>query len=377
MGSISRILLAAAIVTAAGACRGKDKTRRAPANGAEVKLAAAPAPVADLGFVTGSVWLGEERDHRVRPLRLDPKTGAWVAQGGGEVDLFPTDLIRKGDLLVIAAQGATEADHVEQLAVIRGGAVAFFGPRGPAVRNPSASKTGAVLVVEANVDGHHDLYRIELDGRVARLSLTPEGNFEPAVSPDGEVIAFASSRDGQAEIYRMPAAGGPATRLTSFHKDDWSPQWSADATQLAFLSDREGTPRVFVMAPDGTGQRRVSDDHQPETVEDRPRWAPIGAALAFLAGKPAAPVLAVVEGGKVRTLTPSGSADTDFAWSPGGQHLAVVRHPVTAGGLGPAEIVFVRVSDAQVIGKAAPPAGTPRVLRWVAGTGTATGRSPQ
>ena len=355
-----RIVLVAALVTVG--CRDRARARPAPRDAGPVAAAIA-APPAGLGVVTGTVWIAEERDHVVQPVRLDPRKGAWVAHGGGSLHLFPTDVRRKGDLVVIATQGETEADHVEQLAVVRGGAVAAFGPRAQAVRNPTASADGATVVVEVAVDGRRELVRIDADGRQTPLTSNPEGNLEPALSPDGTTLAFTSSRDGQAEVYRMPAAGGDATRLTSFHKDDWSPRWSADGARLAFLSDREGLQRLYTMASDGSGQARVTDDQDPATTEDQPRFAPRGGALAFLRGRAARPVLALADGGAVRTLTPDGMADTDLAWSPDATMLVVVRRPVQAAGLGPAAVVFVRVSDGSVVATA--PAASPLAVRWL------------
>ncbi|HEY1087069.1 MAG TPA: hypothetical protein VGE37_05215 [Archangium sp.] len=47
----------------------------------------------------------------------------------------------------------------------------------------------------------------------------------PALSPDGKWIAFVSSRDGNAELYVMPRAGGTAQRVTFDPASDWKPAW--------------------------------------------------------------------------------------------------------------------------------------------------------
>jgi Tol biopolymer transport system component len=52
----------------------------------------------------------------------------------------------------------------------------------------------------------------------------------PSYSPDGSMIAFSSSRDGNNEIYVMDADGSDQTRLTSNAVDDSHPSWGPAAT---------------------------------------------------------------------------------------------------------------------------------------------------
>ena len=111
---------------------------------------------------------------------------------------------------------------------------------------------------ESDSASFRDIYRVQADGTgLLRLTSNPQGNFEPAVSPDGQSIAFVSSRDGDAEVYVMGAHGGAVRRLTAFHRDDWAPRWSPDGGRIAFLSNRDGVDRVYVVAADGTGLRAL------------------------------------------------------------------------------------------------------------------------
>src|SRR4030042_151469 len=64
----------------------------------------------------------------------------------------------------------------------------------------------------------------------------------PAISPDGQTIAFTYKGD----IYRVPAAGGAAVPLTTHEAHDTMPVWSRDGRTVAFARDRFGKFAVFV-----------------------------------------------------------------------------------------------------------------------------------
>jgi tricorn protease len=83
----------------------------------------------------------------------------------------------------------------------------------------------------------------------------------PAISPDGQTIAFSY----QGDIYSVPTAGGNATPLTLGESYEFSPVWSHDGKSLAFASDRYGNFDVFVM-PAGGGEATRLTYHSAREV---------------------------------------------------------------------------------------------------------------
>jgi serine/threonine-protein kinase len=79
----------------------------------------------------------------------------------------------------------------------------------------------------------------------------------PALSPDGQKIAFMSRRDEDWEIYVINADGSGLERLTESPAQDGLPTWSPDGKAIAFVSDRGGTWAVWVMTPAGKDQQQL------------------------------------------------------------------------------------------------------------------------
>jgi len=148
-----------------------------------------------------------------------------------------------------------------------------------------------------------------------------ESNMQPAFSPDGTRIAFASNRaDNNNEIYVMNADGSGLRRLTDHPAADLIPTWSPNGTQIAFVSDRTGTPQVYIMsATDGSGLRKISS----ESYADRPTWSPNN-EIAFAARTPGGYDIKVfnLSTGETRQLTYGEGSNESPAFSPNGRHIA-------------------------------------------------------
>lgn len=92
------------------------------------------------------------------------------------------------------------------------------------------------------------------------LADTPLWLRYPALSPDGQTIAFSYKGD----IYTVPTAGGKATQLTTHPKHDTRPIWSPDGQSIAFASDREGSFDVYLMSKEGGMPRRLTTNTAAE-----------------------------------------------------------------------------------------------------------------
>ncbi|MFV8834060.1 S41 family peptidase [Aquisalimonas sp.] len=81
----------------------------------------------------------------------------------------------------------------------------------------------------------------------------------PSISPDGRHIAFSWGGD----LWRAPASGGEARRLTRHEQDDLHSSWGPDGQWLTFTSVRDGYLNLWRVHRDGTrvSQLTHSDRH--------------------------------------------------------------------------------------------------------------------
>ena len=105
----------------------------------------------------------------------------------------------------------------------------------------------------------------------------------PALSPDGSQITFTWRGD----LWKVPAQGGAAVRLTSHPADDAESAWLPDGSGIVFTSDRDGGPNLWFMQPDGSGLRQVTTLDVPSMRLTGVGASPAGQAAyvdAFLEG---------------------------------------------------------------------------------------------
>jgi Tol biopolymer transport system component/tRNA A-37 threonylcarbamoyl transferase component Bud32 len=155
-----------------------------------------------------------------------------------------------------------------------------------------------------------------------RLTTAAGWEGEPAVSPDGTMVAYASDQSGNRDIWVVHAAGGEPLQLTNHPGSDSAPTWFPDGTTIAFVSDRDGEPGIW---------RVPSLSGDPVMLLPRarsPAVAPSGVSIAFTrAGKAGALrvwVAPLDDPARGRALTGDGDGvwnHTDPSWSPDGTSL--------------------------------------------------------
>ncbi len=197
--------------------------------------------------------------------------------------------------------------------------------------SPSLSPDGGELVYGAvREQSGADLFLLPLHsgGRAVPLVEHPESDAAAAWSPDGQWIACASTRQGNTDLYLVPA-GDKAferreRRLTFDRGIDTSPSWSPDSRHLVYCSDRAGGLQIYRCTVDGLEHRRISWFGYSN---DCPSWSPDGEWIAFVTRERKGYQLCIMrpDGSDARRLTSAPGNHFDPCWSPDGSQLVYSR----------------------------------------------------
>lgn len=209
------------------------------------------------------------------------------------------------------------------------------------------SPDGSMIYVSSD-DGH--LYALPFAGgtprRVSNTHHTPHHYYLHGISPDGATLAYVAieqrGEERQVNVFTIPSAGGPDTRLTELSVPNDGPEYSPDGRWIYFNSElaasRPGHAQIFRMnAIDGSGLEQLTFDSY---VNWFPHLSPDGQTVAFLSfpqgtiGHPADKDvllrLMTPEGERQRTLASffggQGTINVN-SWAPDNQRLAYVAYP--------------------------------------------------
>src|SRR5204862_6885896 len=82
-------------------------------------------------------------------------------------------------------------------------------------------------------------------------------DFTPAVSPDGQTLAVSRATEEGTDLYTINVKNNCCLRRLTVGRfsDNLSPTFSPDGQRIAFVSTRPCLPQIYVMAADGTDQQ--------------------------------------------------------------------------------------------------------------------------
>lgn len=147
------------------------------------------------------------------------------------------------------------------------------------------SPDGTTLVISDQSQGDRKsrIYTLPLSGGVPHQVTALGPSYWHGWSPDGKTLAYCADRNGEFDVYTVPAAGGTETRLTTAKGLDDGPEFSPDGHWIYFNSDRAGRMQIWRMHADGSNQ-------EPYIADEWNNWfahpSPDGKWVVFLSYPP-------------------------------------------------------------------------------------------
>lgn len=112
------------------------------------------------------------------------------------------------------------------------------------------------------------VYTVPVEGGVPQL-VTPVGpSYLHGISPDNNFLAYCADRNGNYDVYVIPAKGGKERRLTEAEGLDDGPEYSPCGKYIWFNSVRTGLMQVWRMKADGSEETQMTFD------QTRNAWFP-------------------------------------------------------------------------------------------------------
>src|SRR6266481_2297266 len=206
------------------------------------------------------------------------------------------------------------------------------------------SPDGTQLVISDNSQEEHRslVYIVAIGGGAPRRITQNSPSYWHGWSPDGKTLAFVGERNGDFDIYAIPAAGGEESQLTTAKGLDDGPEYTPDGKYIYFNSERTGHMQIWRMRADGSEQEQIMFGEDNDWF---PHLSPDGQQMVFVTFDPSVKghpenkdvmlrmmtlkdkkvtVLAKLFGGQGTMNVPS--------WSPDGKQFAFVSYQLVPSG---------------------------------------------
>lgn len=234
---------------------------------------------------SGKLWTFDLASREV----LELATGS--ATGNNNDHVLSPD----GTMLGISHRGALPADNGRSVVSVM--PVGGGEPRRVTAGAPSYlhgwSPDARWLFYTAQRDGNFDIYRIPAaGGDEIRLTSAPGLDDGSEVSPDGAWVYFNSNRSGHMQIWRMRQDGSEQQQITFDRFNNWFPHVAPDGRSMVVLSFGEDVPsgdhpfykRVHLrqMDLDGGNARVIAYVFGGQGTINVPSWSPDSRRIAFV-----------------------------------------------------------------------------------------------
>jgi TolB protein len=119
---------------------------------------------------------------------------------------------------------------------------------------------------------------------MTRLTSGDWDDVDPAVSPDGKQVAFASNRDGEWDIYILDVSTDKTLRVTNSQAYDGAPTWSPDSQYIVYQTKNGKKVDLIIQSVTDLNSDPVQITEDAGINFDA-AWSPDGRQIAFITNR--------------------------------------------------------------------------------------------
>jgi len=193
-----------------------------------------------------------------------------------------------------------------------------FTPDGKQLVFSSGRTSRSITLCRINIEG---------GGGITQITNSMAEDYSPSVSPDGEIVAYASLPPGaeRAQVWTVQKNGSLPTQL----REGNSPQLSPDGKRILFVrrDASSGAYQIWLMNVDATEETQLTQNTDHQWIH--PRWSPDGKWIVLASNEGLNSYeeqnydiwLMTADGRKKTQLTTNGSRDDAPCWDRTGKSV--------------------------------------------------------
>lgn len=177
---------------------------------------------------------------------------------------------------------------------------------------PAWSPDGRQLAMSLSISGNPDIYTVNVsDGQLKQVTHSSSIDTEPVWSGTNSIV-FTSNRGGSPQLYRIPASGGSAQRMTFGAK--YNSAADVANNKMAYITGQSGAFHVAIKSVGESDKLILSNGR----LDESPTISPNGAMVAYTTLRGGQNSLAVVsDNARAKQFLTSPAGDVrEPAWSP-------------------------------------------------------------
>jgi Tol biopolymer transport system component len=263
--------------------------------------------------------------------RLTRSLVALLLLGLGLGTSSPAGATFPGDNGKIVFVGTAKGNLADLLKVPpRGGSIVPLTDTPNSDGEPAISPSGRrVAFASSEGMGQSQIFVMRINGEGGRRITRGRNAEEPSWTPNGEAIVFArNTNDGGYELFKVRIGSEPRRghRLTDSPGFEFESDVSSDGWIAFTYSLSKGQSEIVKMRLDGTRRRRITDT--PNRIEQNPSWGPGANRIAISTNRPTTketPDIAFIRADGSDRTTIMDRPNLGFinpAWSPNGEWIA-------------------------------------------------------